>query len=243
MAPPTKVKREREEERGDDDRPPAKHFWYVSDTDNIHTNLTSATSHNYNDLITVLADRHEQPFKIHRELICSKSTYFQSVCSPENIRTEGGRYPNLPEVEATTFQAYVEWVYTSKVAIKINMADKVAETGAKHKALFALYNLGEELGDVKLRNQVMDCLVTRIRGWPSAQIVARAWDKSLQGSCLRKMIVSKVVNRVSLKWFLRDVVEYPADLVREVAIAFKIKSQYVDREGFVDSLPDFFEAE
>jgi hypothetical protein len=102
---------------------------------------------------------HEQPFKIHRELICLKSTYFKAVCHPDNLRKEGGRYPRVPEVEATAFQAYVEWVYTSKVNVDISMADKVPETDAKHKALFALYNLGEELGDVKLRKKVMDYLV------------------------------------------------------------------------------------
>jgi hypothetical protein len=123
------------------------------------------------------------------------------------------------------------------------MADKVAETDAKHKALFALYNIGEELGDVKLRNTVMDCLVTRIRGWPSAQIVKNAWDKASEDSCLRRMMVNKVVNRVSLTWFLRDVAYYPADLVMAVAIAFKDKSQLMDREIFVGNLPEFLEDE
>jgi hypothetical protein len=191
----------------------------------------------------VLVSHHEQPFKIHRELICLKSTYFKAVCHPDNLRKEGGRYPRVPEVEATAFQAYVEWVYTSKVNVDISMANKVPETDAKHKALFALYNLGEELGDVKLRKKVMDCLVTRIRGWPSAKIVKRAWSKSLEDSCLRKMIVNKVVNRVSLTWFLRDVAFYPADLVMAVAIAFKDKSQLMDREIFAGSLPEFLEDE
>jgi hypothetical protein len=191
----------------------------------------------------VLVGQHEQPFKIHRELICLKSTYFQAVCHQHNIRKDGGRYLRLPEVEATAFQAYVEWVYTSTVNVDISMADKVAETDAKHKAHFALYHLGEELGDVKLRNMVMDCLVTRIRGWPSAQIVERAWDKFSEDSCLRRMMVDKVVNRVSWTWFLRDVAEYPADLVRAVAIAFKIKSQLLDREDFVANLPEFLEDE
>jgi hypothetical protein len=58
----------------------------------------------------------------------------------------------------------VEWVYISKFNVDMSMADNVAETDAKHKALFALYRLGEELGDVKLRNIVMDCLVTRGHG-------------------------------------------------------------------------------
>jgi hypothetical protein len=90
----------------------------------------------------VLVSQHEQPFKIHRELICLKSTYFKAVCHQDNLRKDGGHYPRLPEVEATAFQAYVGWVYTGKVNVDISMANKVAETDAKHKALFALYNLG-----------------------------------------------------------------------------------------------------
>jgi hypothetical protein len=39
------------------------------------------------------------------------------------------------------------------------------------------------------------------------------------------------------------VAEYPADLVRAVAIAFKIKSQLLDREDFVANLPEFLEDE
>jgi hypothetical protein len=100
----------------------------------------------------------------------------------------------------------VEWVYIGKFNVDMSMADNVAETDAKHKALFALYRLGEELGDVKLRNIVMDCLVTRGHGVEAGHLPrssnAYRTRVRVRGSSARPQHLESTSNVVTFGFFL-----------------------------------------
>lgn len=73
-------------------------------------------------MVTVLAGGSEEPFIVHRDILCKKSEFFKSACSPEWLRGQERRI-RVPLVEPTIFELYAHWLYSDKVEVELDMLE------------------------------------------------------------------------------------------------------------------------
>jgi hypothetical protein len=143
----------------------------------------------------------------------------------------------LPEI----FRVYLGWVYSHDVKFDPAAVDS-DEINTYEQAKFCeLYLLADTLDDVKLRNRVMEILVTTARGLPHANTMWRVYDRTICTSLIREMLVDKAIMRLSRGDFAKDASEYPPEFVQEVAIQLMGHQPITSRDRFAARLPFYQE--
>lgn len=98
-------------------------------------------------------------------------------------------------MEVETFKSYVHRVYTGDVVLEIDSSDSTTENKLSKLLvdLVKLYIAADSLGDMRLRNSVIDRLMTATeeanRKGPSPQAITLAYGATPTGSNLRKLFV------------------------------------------------------
>ncbi|CAD0112464.1 unnamed protein product [Aureobasidium uvarum] len=87
----------------------------------------------YSPMVTVRVGPDKQDFCIHKELLCSKSTYFAKALSGQFKEAQTG-IVELEDVHVVLFRVFVAWLYPSKVAYESS------DSGASSKDEFAQLN-------------------------------------------------------------------------------------------------------
>jgi hypothetical protein len=195
-------------------------------------------SHDYNDTFSVLVGAEEQCFTVHKGVLCSKSKFFRAACG-ERWKSGQEKIVRLPEVEAMVFQRYVDWAYGDiLVSEKDSKADMVM--------LVHLYLLGDKLDDVKLRNKAIKAMtscsyVNRLA--PHASTITLIWSNTTPSSPLRKWIIDHKMLRYSRPEFAKEITEYPAELVQQIALKFIGQTPSQSADVFQAKLPEYLETE
>jgi hypothetical protein len=204
-------------------------------------------SQNFDDTITVLAGLQgwQQKFTIHKDLICASSKFFKAACS--KLWSEGQeKVVRLPEVKVETFQAYVVWVYTGKIAVNKPTQDCVRKFALEeYREAVELYLVGDVLDDLLLRNTAMRTLVTKRKVWqvqPDLATIHQIRDSTPPESRLRQMIVDVTIKRMH-RANIDEVASYPADLLKCIALKLLQQVPTVFNEAFVSRLDDYLEPE
>ena len=188
----------------------------------ISTDHDRSNIEEFDNIVTVLVGKEEKRFILHQDAVCAKSKFFKAACSKQ-WREGQERIVRLPEAGVATFKAYSAWIYSGDVAE--NTCTSTSSDGEKRTTLASLvdlYLLGDTLDDVKLRNKVVMMLFTSIRSMnmlPCISGVQQIWKSTPSGSLLRKMLVDAFVSRLERNGFASCAPSYPADFVREVAVA------------------------
>ncbi|KAG9516813.1 hypothetical protein KCV07_g6505, partial [Aureobasidium melanogenum] len=68
----------------------------------------------YSPMVTVRVGPDEQEFCIHKELLCSKSTYFAKALSGQFLEAQT-RIVELEDIHVVLFRVFVAWLYTDKL--------------------------------------------------------------------------------------------------------------------------------
>lgn len=114
----------------------------------------------------------QETFFVHEDIICERSKFFKAACSKDWLENQD-KTVKLPEQEVETFRMYVETVYTEKVdyvalaqflaamngkARKRTSEDETQDTAA-YLGLCKLWIAADFLGDSKVRNDIIDCVI------------------------------------------------------------------------------------
>ena len=160
--------------------------------------MTNASSHSL-DMVTTIVVRVGRPakqrdFTILHSIATKSSKFMQTTLSGE-WRESHERRVSLPEIKVSDFEVYLEWLYTGHVIT----LDELRSLGP---TLIRLYLLGDFLIDDKFCNVVMDALILEsqrrspwIRFLPAD--IDFAWDKTMPGSRLRKVLVELIIRDMS----------------------------------------------
>jgi hypothetical protein len=184
-----------------------------------HTHL----SYDYNSTISVLVGKEEKQFTVHKDSICAKSKFFKAACSERWIEGQK-KLIKLPEASTRDFQAYVNWVYTSRIEVNEN-AEK------QYNGHVKMYILEDVLDDYQLRNTAMEYLISSIET-PIAQgyrMLRDAYERTPTGSPLRRLLVSRQIGQGERKTFPECVSKYPVELIQEMAVSLMRDTPYVKR--------------
>lgn len=101
----------------------------------------------------------KKPFTVHKDIICSKSPFFQHATSRNWTAGKTGII-QLSETEPEIFHTYLHWVYTSKVDTKM-MPDppRCAPEKDSYEDLAKLWIFGDVMLDHELCNEVMSLVL------------------------------------------------------------------------------------
>lgn len=186
----------------------------------------------------------EQPFLVHKDIICARSKFFTAACSERWVE---GKEKNvtLPDVKASVFQSYLTWVYCGQLDITCVSSEDIdylpSERGEIAAKYLELYFLGDAFDDIRLRNRVLETLVLAISNVIFSSIVTRVWEKTPDTSPVRRMILDRAYLLGKRSYLLRHLTEYPEDFVQQVAAKLLQEVRTKDKEIFRGRLPSYLE--
>ena len=94
----------------------------------------------------------------------------------------------LPEVAIEDFDACLGWLYRGELITK----QPVKRFGRKDSQLVRIWIMADELGDLQLRNAVIDKFIERFKTdwhYPDYPEIELIWEKTAPGSTLRKLVL------------------------------------------------------
>ncbi|KAF2827202.1 hypothetical protein CC86DRAFT_263989, partial [Ophiobolus disseminans] len=109
------------------------------------------------------------------------STFFQNTLKPEWASMREGKPIDLKEEHLSTFEAYVQWLYTHQVATTFDTT-KWAEA----------YVLGEKLMDAEYQDTILEKIMRGCeekRNFPGEPQLAIIYNGTPMGSPARKLLV------------------------------------------------------
>jgi hypothetical protein len=188
----------------------------------------------------VLVGPAEQCFTIHNGVLCNKSRFFRAACSTRWTQGQN-KVVQLPDVDPLVFQRYVDWSYGD-----ILVSGTRKDLHKKLSILVDLHLLADKLDDVKLRNRTITAL-TRC-SWvghlcPPVPIITLIWSNTTSSSALRKLVIDMLMLKGTLSQFEKDLKEYPAELVQQVALKFIQQRSDSNSNDFEARLAGYLEAE
>ena len=173
-------------------------------------------------MVTVLVGQEVKRFTLHQDAVCDKSKFFKAACAKRWLEGQE-RVVRLPEVKPVDFQTYCSWIYTGQVADgTCTTASTNDERRQEYDQTIQLYLLADKLDDVQLRNRATIKLFHSMRSGDqlvNSTAINLVWESTLIGSPLIKMLVDTYITRLSRAVFAENISLYPAEFVKEIALA------------------------
>lgn len=134
--------------------------------------------------MAVYGDGDKRPFHIHKQLLCSKSTYFKAAFEG-SFKDALEKKLHLLDEDPNIFQFYAVWIYNPNLEICGNNGDI--------DVCCRLYILADKLGSRNLQNTVIDVMHKHITETSvldlKSETVNFVYDNTLPGSVLRGILV------------------------------------------------------
>lgn len=128
----------------------------------------------------------KRPFQIHKQLLCSKSTYFKAAFEG-SFKEASEKKLHLLDEDPDIFQFYAIWIYNPNLEICGNNGEEM-----DINVCCRLYILADKLGSQDLQNTVMDVMHKNITGSFTdlkSETVNFVYNNTLPGSVLRDILV------------------------------------------------------
>ena len=139
------------------------------------------------EVVAVYVGYDKRPFQIHKQLLCSKSTYFKAAFEG-SFKEASEKKLHLLDEDPNIFQFYAIWIYNPHLEIRGN-TDKVFDVNLCCR----LYILADKLGSQNLQNTVMDVMHKNITDNNlidmKSETVNFVYNNTLPGSVLRNILV------------------------------------------------------
>ena len=198
-----------------------------------HSSSSFPHLHDLSKEVTIIINE-EQPeltatYHVPEELLVEKSKFFQAACRNE-WKEAKSRVVKLPDVDPASFNCYLLWVYRGRLPVR-NEWDMYSDGWQeRHLAvqsnLVKLWILADRLADARLRNAIMDEMVTATGKLESRfesvlfnpEMTALAWSATTAGRPLRRLILDYYVLYVSVEDVEKDVDKHPPEFVKELML-------------------------
>lgn len=148
----------------------------------------------------------KKPFHIHKQLLCSKSTYFKAAFEG-SYKEASEKKLHLLDEDPKIFQFYAVWIYNKNLEIYGKNEEEL-----DINVCCRLYILAAKLGSEDLQNTVMDAMHKHITGENlidlKSETVNFVYNNTLPDSVLRDILVH------ALAWEM--IAESHPDLIKAV---------------------------
>ena len=195
--------------------------------------------------VTVYIGSTKRRFVAHSDVLTKSSTFFESALKPE-WRELKERKIELPNLDATAFSIYLNWLYGGFVDLwkegevlkkyKNQYGKELEEAGRRYERILHSYILGDYLGDDIFCNGMIDSyfdLHESTWQWPGITTCNLAFQELEETLKLRLLLIHHITFSASYDAFASSVDELDPEIVREVALV-SIK----DRENAEKTMDD-----
>ena len=129
----------------------------------------------------------QRPFQIHKQFLCSKSTYFKAAFGG-SFKEATEKKLHLLDEDPNIFQFYAAWIYSPNLEIRGNTDEEFDVN-----LCCRLYILADKLGSEDLQNTVMDVMHKHITGFNlidlKSETVNFVYNNTLSDCVLREILV------------------------------------------------------
>lgn len=174
----------------------------------------------------VVGRKTSQTFYVHEKLIRASSPFFDAALGKrwkEGIQ----RVVALPADEGDVFDLYMQYLYSGKVASKLEAAT------AEFENLVQLYVLGEKFLDRQFQDRVVDALIAAThqprpskqyehgtaRWFPTAETLVPIYEHTPVGSPIRQLMVDMHLAHGIPKWLDADVGQHSKEFLLDLSRA------------------------
>ena len=156
--------------------------------------------------------KQQQRLCVHKDLVCSKSIYFQKALG-EGFKEGVEQQIRFPDDKPGTVAAFVAWVYSGNLD---HLGEQYANT-------LRLYQFADRLCLVALQDKCLDhlrCIMAATDVVPDWQLVVRHFETSVPSDPMRKLLVDMwttvwTSNNVTIREYLEGQ-ELKHDLVTDL---------------------------
>lgn len=135
-------------------------------------------------------------FSVHEQLICEALKYFTAALKKEWWRPNKSHLVELRDEHLRTFNTYLNWLYTKKIATGYNAGEN-AKAHSKWFLLVDAYILGDKLRDADFKDALTDAMVVTDLSnspyegfrWGATQMDrARLYENTVENAPARKLL-------------------------------------------------------
>ena len=159
--------------------------------------------------MTVLVGMDKKSFIVHKDMICSRSSFFKAACS--GVWSEAKeRKVELPDYSPPSFKIYLEWAYSqsadlgelARAAIQPGMRKYEGDQPISERkrrtcdVLCELWMLADYLGDNTCKNKVVDTLIKESNEKKiavSSKAVSDVYKKTPSGCGLQRWLTDAML--------------------------------------------------
>jgi hypothetical protein len=195
----------------------------------------------YNKTVIVPVGPEEQSFSVYKDIICASSKFFKAACSERWIEGKEKKV-RLPEVKPSVFQGYLAWLCSGIYQLQVKQDDPLPVISSAIEMAVELYLLGDVLDDIRFRNKLMETLAcVDLPYFPQPTTLCMLWNRTPPTSVIRKMYVEKFILAASRESMTKNIGEYPAELVQQIAVHSLYRIETVTRKLFDTKMASFLE--
>ncbi|TVY41600.1 hypothetical protein LOCC1_G007764 [Lachnellula occidentalis] len=189
-------------------------------------NFSSGSGH---QIVTILAGsgEKEEKFIVHKQFACHYSPVFKAAFESGFIEGQTQTY-KLEDVEPKVVQLLVQWFYTQKLDIEVNMAQNAQEAFLLAVSLWAL---ADKLLLPGLQNEVVDWIdrVCTEEVFFPTHCLKHVYDCTGAGSLLRKLFIVQTAHYMPSSWYTTEAKYFPQEFLVDLAEYFSTKFAAKDK--------------
>lgn len=184
-------------------------------------------------MITLLVGEQKVPFHVHMDILCRRSSFFESAfMGSGHFKETSEKSMTLPEDDAQVFDNLIQWLYSGKLLNIAQSAVKESREQADklYLQLALLYVTADKYIIHELQNHVMSyiCKLKQVHRPvpPGPNVINYIYNNSAQNSPFRRLLVQwyvwtvplSIYSQPSMLEWLRAKSDFAADLVVELSL-------------------------
>lgn len=209
-----------------------------------HPDLSFPHLPDFSKEVTIVINEEEPDlaasFHVPEGLLTEKSEFFQAACRNE-WKEASSRVVKLPDVEPEIFSLYLFWVHRGKLAVRNGRhprnEESVDDACAVQLSLVKLWILADRLGDIELRNAVIDEMVNTARHEYvcaptlfSPEITVLIWSATTARRSLHTLLIDLYLSR-AYAGDVQDLIDkYHPEFLKELLVAALFNADHEHRE-------------
>lgn len=178
--------------------------------------------------VVILVGETERRSVVHKNILCQSSTFFKAACSGQWLEATE-RLVRLPEANVEAFHNYACWLYEGTVelleedersrTIKNYVGKEYIRGGGYWPRVLSGYVLGDQLGDARYCNALVDNVKRELVALPVAATVKVFWPVLPSGCAMRRLLIDLWTMESDPGSFERYIAVFPTEFVFEAAAA------------------------
>lgn len=194
------------------------------------------------DIVAILVGPEAERITVHEPLVRSRSQFFNAALDKAWQEAQE-RCIRLPDDKYDIVMLYCQYLYSGKIYLVPTVSKQQISpdgTPPEYHTLAKLYVFGEKIRDVKVKNAVLDAIISRkdeaIEGLqynPAMQTVNIIYEGTMPGSPARRLMVDNHVRGGKPAWLFKDSTQNNKEFLTDLARALLSNPNPSWKEGLI----------